>query len=627
MRKVAFEKSFRTDVGEIALNILFNTNKEKPVITNLNIPKNKNQTDVLLSNAKGNYRSQMHTDNNSDVTLSVPKVLKGLQYLRRSNNDKSFFTILDKMSTSDIKWVDKYNNESKVDPNMSLPPELYNELSFMLYKKSLSLSIYDDPEKVFTLARYALKLLKVYPMTRDVHINIKCINRCLQMVTKTRSVSYVSLALELVETFDAKISDDLKDTLKDITILDLFNQTKQYPKLLNKIDNCSNQRSFVKTVNLYNTIFKSTLITILKGIMVEGYTSQSVKLLKQLTSSDNILTTHDVNVLLPLVERLDNQEIKTILKKLQGVQLPEGADFHLDELAALPIDYIASILAIHKDPLLIYGTKHYDSIMATLYFKQLTKKESMQVLEESMERFKDNKMKRAIIIDVILSYISKFETVDNYISITNYLVKDLNATADLLNSTTLTKSRFPGLYSIFNSIAQSSENILTSMVVLQRFAGMKNVNAPLRLEDCVLVLEMLNDSLQPELLKSKLKGFILHHIFIEHVKSFIVNGQFIIPQNLLDILDKTTPPEELNSIISEVQKILVDKDLSTLENGVLQNIRAILKEKYEDIDIISIEETLSTLNVDKFLPVYYNLTRDKYIAGQVSQLFDFVKLT
>lgn len=623
MKKVLFEKSFKTDVGEIVLNILSKTNREKSILANSNFPKPKNQADVLLSNAIRSHQSKQVDHKITDTVLSVPKVLKGLQYMRRSNNDKSFFIILDRISNSDIQWVDIFNNEVKIDGNMCLPFEFYNELSFMLYKKSLSVSIYDNPEEVFTLAKYALRLLKVYPRTRDGYMDIKCINRCLQLVVKTRSVGYVSLALSLMDKYGSKLSSDLNMVLKEITVISFFAQTRQFPKLLTKLDECFSDKMFVKGIHSHHSILKSTLISILRGLMIEGYNKESVKLLDNLLLEGNAMfDQHDINVLLRLSERIDNQEIVAILKGLNGVKTTRIRDFHLDKYDGSAIDYLFSIINV-KLPMLIYGTKHYDSVQTILCLKRLDAKEVKVMLKELIERLKNDKLKRLIVIDILLSYTSKFESVENYISIVNYIIFDLKMSNDLLDSTKLTKSRFPGLYSLFNSIVCSNVHILSQVSTIQRFFDMKDPELAIRLKDYILLLGKMNDNVQSKVIKTKLRGFILYHLLKQNVEAFMLNGQFTIPQELIKVLNSNIPPDELNMFLFTVQQIIDNKD--STHPKLSSSLYELCEKTFGVFTLESIKETLAKLENGKMLPEHYNLANDKQESERINKVFDYIE--
>lgn len=625
MRKVVFEKSFKTDVGEIVLNILSRTNKEKSIIASPSIPKPKNQTDVLLSNAIRSHQPKQVEHKSTDTVLSVPKVLKGLQYMRRSNNDKSFFTLLDKISSSDIRWVDRFNNEVKIDGSMCLPSEFYNELSFMLYKKSLSVSIYEYPEEVFTLAKYALRLLKVYPRSRDGHMDIKCISRCLQLVVKTRSVSYITLALTLMDQFGSKLSRELNVVMKEITVISFFAQTRQFPKLLTKIDECFSNKMFIKGIHSHHSIFKPTLMSILRGLMAEGYNKESVKLLNNLlTEGSTMFDQHDINVLLQLSERTDNQDIVVILRGLQGMSTESIEDFHLDRCDESTSDYLYSLINV-KSPMEIFGSKYYDSVQATLCLKELNVEEVKVVLKELTEKFDNDRIRMLITIDILLSYTSIFQSVENYISILNYIISDLNLSSDLFESTKLAKSKFPGLYSLFNSIVNSDVNTLSLLTSIERFFAMKNPDISIRLEDYIFLLSKLNDNLHPEVIKTKMSRFILCCIFKQNFEGFALKGTVTIPQELKEALNKIISPEELTIFLSDLQQIIDNKESST--PTARPSLHELFEKNFSDSSIESIKSALANLENGNMLPASYSLAEDQKIAERINNLFDSLSTT
>lgn len=170
------------------------------------------------------------------VTLKVPIVLKRLQNLRSSHDSNSYFTLLNRLKTTDITWISQTGKTIAVARNdisneNYLPIEFYHELSTMLRK--ISLTTNEDSINRDLLAKYVLTLLKDYQTifhqagSEKLAPNVRFIRNCLLIIIKSKSYIYFNSALN-------HLSGLKKHNLTyNLMVLEFYVETKQLPKLMN----------------------------------------------------------------------------------------------------------------------------------------------------------------------------------------------------------------------------------------------------------------------------------------------------------------------------------------------------------------------------------------------------------
>lgn len=617
-----WKRRFITDVGEIAGKILLQNNKPDPRLSTHSFPKSKHETDLAFSDVI--KKLPKYDKDPNLIVLSIPKILKKLQFLRRTNEDKSFFTLLEKISSSDATWFNKFNDTVKLPSNSNIASAFYNELIFMLYKKSLSLSINKNPEEVIIMGKFAIHLLKSYQVPKPKQIDIKSLHRLLQLVVKTRSVGYVYGALALLKSPCLNLPKQSISFLNDITLLEFFCETKQHLKLISKLNELFRVNIHEKPSKKQITLYFPVLIKIIKNLIMNGYTAPAIMVVTYLNSCDEkIFTEHEIISLLELSEKFENKGLTLILRNLQGVVPKENTEFYLGKSNMPFSDYMVEISKVMDNPFSIYGTKYYDSLMCMLSSKKLKYSEAESLLRKATQVFISNKQLRLMTIDILLSYISHDIGYLGYLQFVRLMIHDLGLVSELMDATNTCKSSYPGLHSIFNTINSSDIEIVTTLTMFDRFIVSRHMD--IHLDDYIYLLRKKNLDLLPPTIKERFICYIFYNILRKSWQEFWKDGRINFPITLKELAMETLSVEKYDEIVCDIEKLLTITPIDTLPSHLDKRFYEIFQTRFGDFETNDIKLLMKNLSVENLPSDHYLLAKDIQNSDTVNILFDDIE--
>lgn len=301
-----------TDLGKIAGEVLKLTKVQNDNINSIipqrNVTKNHDTlTDVWLRDALKKKNNNLKKNN---AVLSIFIVLKTLQRLRTSDKPDLYFTLFNRIITTEIDWISMSNKN--LLPSKELPLEFYHELSNMLYKLSLKK---EDKYKITILAKYCLDLITNYQIKlkktpkKFIHENTKFYRNCIEVICSTQSVIIMEATLTLLNNASSS------NFLKKMAFICYYNQTNQIPLLMEYLEDhiLSGASSKFNNIEVFSSLFSK----IVQKLIIFNAEEICTKLLSKLENDLNIkFSEHDYSIFNELSERYSTSNISTKLKAL-----------------------------------------------------------------------------------------------------------------------------------------------------------------------------------------------------------------------------------------------------------------------------------------------------------------------
>ncbi|SCU91089.1 LADA_0F08042g1_1 [Lachancea dasiensis] len=213
------------------------------------------QTDVWLREALVkrpiNRRDQVALQNirqpDALPELSLAVILSYLRKLRLKSKFDEYFVLLNRLQSSQIRWVSRSGSQMSGEK----PVELYRELSHMLRLKSIATR---DQADNFILAKFAINLLENYAIVLEsrekISPDIFFWRNCADVCAQTSSIRYLLRFNELVKDEHLIVYANSAFYLR----------TSQHPNLFTSIKSIEHLKSPL-VPDLFGPIIRETLLT------------------------------------------------------------------------------------------------------------------------------------------------------------------------------------------------------------------------------------------------------------------------------------------------------------------------------------------------------------------------------
>ncbi|CCF57505.1 hypothetical protein KAFR_0C05140 [Kazachstania africana CBS 2517] len=385
--------------------------------------------------------------------LRLATVLKTLQRLRSANKNDLYFQLLNKIHSTNINWIPKLRNAQ-----LSVPDELYYEVSTMLYK----LSITQNYEDNLLLSKFILCFLKDFNPTDkgNLQTRVRFFKNCLTPITKSGSMALVESGLKLLPTGDKVLTN----TLTYLVLMSFYNETNQ---LLRLVDHIKHKEIMVHGV-VDISIFESLLAKVLRNLLNNGLEEDAQYLLEKcvidwnlrfndhnISSFDELcrkfayfrlldklsLLTNSVQPLeiLPLKSNLfDNSAFEKFLSHWQGNQNKTNAE------KCEGIDFAITKLPRTGSSLEVWSTR----------LEEILKYQEETLSEESTKK---------MTINLILTRLAGEKSFGFLLQILSKLYFELNFDIPLSQCVLTGMKKNSGYHTLFKSISSSSSAFMTGL--------------------------------------------------------------------------------------------------------------------------------------------------------------------
>lgn len=416
----------------------------------------KSQTviDNWISNAIGNRKSnhQKHA-----TVLHLPIVLKTLQRLRSTNKRALYFALMNKIQSSQIRWISQSAKE--IDTDDKLPAEFYNEVSNMLYRISLRCGA----EELNALSKFLLQLLANYESAvqqRGISKqNSKFYRNCLLPLAKTESVSLLYEGLSLVPPSSRNI--------KLLTEMAFYFHTSQFSKLLAHLEFNLLRSNSISLDQEEIDVFFPLFFDIMHKCILLGDEHMCIKLLSKITQDWNFeMDDHYESLLIEICERnAANEVIQALNGDKSFDSCPERRWKVIQSQSSW--DQFMSYVC-HVDVNLFNEYQDLDFLQQKLSSVGASLNDWKSFLDNHKIPATANSSVKALIVNTILVTLVANKPLDFVMSIMEHMLYELNYCQYFLDTAMLAGQRsYSGFHCLFKAFSNSRSSVLTSSTLFK----------------------------------------------------------------------------------------------------------------------------------------------------------------
>lgn len=390
------------------------------------------------------------------AVLHLPVVLKTLQRLRSTDKRASYFALVSKIKSSQIRWISQ--SEKVIDTRGDLPAEFYNEVSNMLYRLSLKC----DLGQLEALSKFLLSLLASHESALEqrnsLKRNIKFYRNCLLPITRTESAALLYEGLKIIPSS--------LTPLKLLIELAFYFQTSQFTKLSAHLEQHFLGHDSVTLQKEEIDAFFPLFFSIMHKCIILGDEKTCKKILRKMTEDWNVeLDDHHKSLLIEVCERNGAHEVFPALHNvnyfLSSPELRWKAIQYQSTWAEL-MSYMCDI-----DVNLFDEAQDLDFLQQKLSTVGPAFKDWKSFLDDNKVPEAANSSLKALAINTVLVNLVARKNIDFVMSILEHMIYDMNYCQQFLDTARLYgQTRYSGFHCLFKAFSRSPSAILTSSTLL-----------------------------------------------------------------------------------------------------------------------------------------------------------------
>lgn len=575
--KLVSKRELSFDVGKLARDVLI---KEKSMsgprhnaVTRM--PNESDSvTDMWLKRA---LTKRWDKSLEAGVRLYLPVVLKTLQRLRSSDNTKSYFTLLNKIKSSNVTWISQ--NGNGVGSQQKVPIEFYHEVSNMIYRMTLYPN--NDFIDSSALASFSEELLHQYQhlMASEIvsgkQYQAKFYRNCLMVIIKSESLFSLSAAFKSLPSHQAG--------LKLLAELSFYHQTEQFTKMLDFLhESILTKRASITKMQI--DAFFPALFNVLRDCLINGEEEASCKLLDKLISEWNYeMDDHHFTILRELSERFAMNEALLTLARLRNDNRIEDLKEKIVQSRMSWVEYCNYIQARQMD--LFKDRMDYDYSQVILSAMNLSSQNWKHFIQQNNIPPRANESLRAFYVNSILINSASQKKIGFTLAVLEYFIYEMHCGKDFINSHKLAGyEKHSGFHALFKSISNSSSAKLTAYTLFDFLRQNTALGFHFNVNDFYFSMKACIKCLDYQAVYFFLYQYLLMFGDMLYVKSegdydWELPGDM---QQLVEVIHNSGDDDRINEILREVRNYFLAQKLQCIQSSHVDEVslKGIFGDKY-----------------------------------------------
>ncbi|CDH13149.1 uncharacterized protein ZBAI_04935 [Zygosaccharomyces bailii ISA1307] len=587
-RKLSF------DVGKLARDVLI---KEKSLsgprhIAATRMPnENDSITDMWLKRALTKRWDKSLVEG---VRLYLPVVLKTLQRLRSSDNTKSYFTLLNKIKSSNVTWISQ--NGNNVGNRQKVPIEFYHEVSNMIYRMTLYPS--NDFIDSSALASFSEEILHQYQqlpasgIVSGKQYQAKFYRNCLMVIIKSESLLSLLVAFKSLPSHQAG--------LKLLAELSFYHQTGQFTKVLDFLHESILTKG-ASVTRMQIDAFFPVLFNVLRECLINGEEEVSCKLLAKLTEWNYEMDDHHFTILRELSERFAMNKVLLTLARLRDDNRIEELKEKIVQSRMSWVEYCNYIQARQID--LFRNKMDYDLSQVILSAMNLSPQNWKGFIRQNNIPQKANESLKAFYVNSILINSASHKKIGFTLAVLEHFIYEMQLVKGFIDSHKLAGyEKHSGFHVLFKSISNSSSAKLTAYTLFDFLRQNTALGFRFNVNDFYFSMKTCINSLDYQAVYFFLYQYLLMFGDTLYVKSE-EDHDWELPghmQQIVEMIHISGGDERINEILREVRTFFLAQGLQCGQSSHVDEIS--LREIFGDKHLPIIQTKTESSLQDNLIP-------------------------